>query len=114
MDALADLAELAVLVAVSLVLVARVVLRPLDAGSSSRALAIAAREETSRKVLGPTPTREAAQIYRKLLRDARHARLVIDWKKARYEQMTMRPQLSLVSVARSQLDSRRPGLTGQP
>lgn len=113
MDVLAELAELVVLIAVSLVLVVLVVLRPLDAGSSSRALTAAAREEMARDVLGPTPTREAAQIYRKLLRDARHARLVIDWEKARHEQMTMRPQLSLVSVARGQLDSQRPGPTAR-
>ncbi|HEX6299571.1 MAG TPA: hypothetical protein VF148_03810 [Acidimicrobiia bacterium] len=55
------------------------------------------------EVLGPAPTREAAQIYRKLLRDAHHLGVTINWEQARSEQITIRPQPSLVAAARHQI-----------
>lgn len=53
---------------------------PTNAGRSRRRLAVSAREEAAQEVLGPAPTREAAQIYRKLLRDAHHLGVTIDWE----------------------------------
>jgi hypothetical protein len=103
---LGELVELAVLVAISLVLVSRVIFRPTDAFVSRKRSGSAVREATARDVLGPSPTRASAQIYRKLLRDARHDRVVIDWERARREQKTMRPQPTLVSAARRQLGHR--------
>jgi ABC-type sulfate transport system permease component len=100
---LAELAELAVLVAMSLILVVGVIFRPTGAGVSRKKVAVSAREETARKVLGADPTREAAQIYRKLLRDAHIAGVTIDWERARREQVDMRPKCSLVAAARSQI-----------
>lgn len=100
---LAELAELAVLVAMSLILVVGVVFRPLRAGVSKKKLAVSAREETAREVLGPDPTRESAQIYRKLLRDAHIAGVTIDWERARRERVDLRPERSLVAAARSQI-----------
>ena len=103
---LAELAELAVLMAMSLVLVFRVIFRPIDAPITKTRSAAAARETTARDALGPTTTRAAAQIYRKLLREARHIGLVIDWEEARREQKTMDPRPTLVSAARRQLSHR--------
>lgn len=103
MGPLAEIAELAVLVAMSLILVVGVIFRPTSAGVSSRRLAVSARQHTAREVLGPDPTREAAQIYRKLLRDAHIAGVTINWEQARREQLDVRPQRSLVSPARSQI-----------
>lgn len=103
MGSLVELAELAVLIAISLILVVGVVFRPTTAGISRKRLAVAAREEMARDVLGPAPTREAAQIYRKLLRDAHQLGVTINWQQARREQVTMRPQRSLVAAARSQI-----------
>lgn len=100
---LADLAELAVLVAMSLILVLRVIFRPTGSGVSSKQVAALAREETAREVLGPYPTREASQIYRKLLRDAHVARVTIDWERARRQQVNAPPERSLVAAARSQI-----------
>jgi hypothetical protein len=100
---LAELAELLVLIAISLVLIVGIVFRPTDAGRSRSKLAVSAREEAAREVLGPAPTREAAQIYRKLLRDARNRGITINWEEARSEQMTIRPARSLVATARRQI-----------
>lgn len=100
---LAELAELLVLIAISLVLVVGIVFRPTDAGRSRSRLALSAREEEAREVLGPAPTREAAQIYRKLLRDAHHLGITINWEEARSEQVTIRPGPSLVATARRQI-----------
>ncbi|MGD2060794.1 MAG: hypothetical protein PVF87_08015 [Acidimicrobiia bacterium] len=100
---MAELAELAVLVAMSLILVVRVIFRPTGTGVSSKKVAVSAREETAREVLGPDPTREASQIYRKLLRDAHVAGVTIDWERARRDQVGARPERSLVAAARSQI-----------
>lgn len=100
---LAELAELAVLVAMSLILVVKVIFRPTGTGVSSKKVALSAREETAREVLGPHPTREASQIYRRLLRDARSAGVTIDWEWARRQQVHLSPDRSLVAVARSQI-----------
>ena len=102
---LAELAELAVLMTMSLVLVFRVIFRPTDASIAKTRSATAAREATARDVLGPAPTRAAAQIYRKVLRDARRIGLAIDWEKAQREQKTMDPRTTLVSAARRQTQS---------
>lgn len=104
MGSLAELAELVVLIAISLILVVGIVSRPTNAGRSRRRLAVSAREEAARDVLGPAPTREAAQIYRKLLRDAHHVGVKINWEQARSEQTTMRPHRSLVAAARRQIN----------
>jgi hypothetical protein len=106
----AELAELAVLIAMSLVLVVRVIFRPTDASNAKKRSATAAREATARQVLGPAPSRAAAREYRKLMRDARHVGLVVDWEVARQEQQTMHPRTTLVSTARRQI-SQRPALT---
>jgi hypothetical protein len=100
---LAELAELGVLVAMSLILVVGLIFRPTGAGVSRRKAVVSAREETAREVLGPDPTREAAQIYRKLLRDAHIAGVTIDWERARREQGDLRPERSLIAVSRSQI-----------
>ncbi|MEJ2239353.1 MAG: hypothetical protein P8X82_13715 [Gemmatimonadales bacterium] len=109
MASMFELAELAALMAMSLVLVVRVIFRPTDASSAKTRSATAARDATARQVLGPAPTRPAAQIYRKLLLEVRHVGLVIDWDVAQHEQKTMDPRTTLVSAARRQL-SQRPAL----
>lgn len=107
---MAELAELAVLMAMSLVLVVRVIFRPTDASNAKKRSATAAREATARQVLGPAPSRAAAREYRKLMRDARHVGLVVDWEVARQELQTMHPRTTLVSTARRQI-SQSPALT---
>lgn len=102
-EPLAELAELAVLVAMSLILVVRVIFRPTGSGVSRKKVAASAREETARQVLGPYPTREASQIYTELLRDARLAGVNIDWERARRERVDLPPDRSLVAAARSQI-----------
>jgi hypothetical protein len=99
---LAELAELAVLVAMSLILVVGVIFRPTGAEVSKKELGTSARGQTAREVLGPSPTREAAQIYRKLLRDAQVAGVTIDWVRARH-QSVLGAERSLVGAARSQI-----------
>ena len=99
---LAELAELVVLISISLVLIFGIVFRPTNAGRSRSRLAVSAGEEAVREV-GPAPTREAAQMYRKLLRDAYHLGVTINWEQARSEQMTIRPAPSLVATARRQI-----------
>lgn len=103
MGSLGELVELIVLIAISLILVVGVIFRPTTVDISRKKLAVSAREETARDVLGPTPTREASQIYRKLLSDAHHLGVTINWEEARSEQMTVRPQRSLVAAARNQI-----------
>lgn len=100
---LAELAELVVLISISLVLIFGIVFRPTNAGRSRSRLAVSAGEEAVREVLGPAPTREAAQMYRKLLRDAHHLGVTINWEQARSEQMNIRPAPSLVATARRQI-----------
>lgn len=100
---MADLAELTVLVAMSLILVVVVIFRSTGAGVSRKKVAVSARKGTAREVLGPDPTREAAQIYRKLLRDAHIAGITIDWERARRDQLELRPQRSLTAAAGSQI-----------
>jgi len=100
---LPELAELAVLVVMSLILVVGGIFRPTGADVSRKQVAASGRKETAREVLGPDPTTEAAQIYRKLLRDAHIAGVTIDWARARLEQLHSRPERSLVVTARSQI-----------
>lgn len=100
---LAELAELVVLIAISLVLVVYVVFRPTKAGLSRKMLAVSTREEGARDVLGRAPTREAAQIHRKLLRDVHHLGVTINREQARSEQMIIRSQRSLAASARRQI-----------
>lgn len=109
MVSLAELAELAVLMAMSVILVVRVIFRPTATAREKKRSAAVAREEMALHVLGPAPSRAATQIYRKLLRDARQAGLAIDWERARMELMTMAPRTTLVAAARSQI-SQRPEL----
>ena len=103
MGPLPVLAELAVLVAMSLILVVGGIFRPTGADVIRKKVAVSARKKTARDVLGPDPTREATQIYRKLLRDAHIAGVTIDWARARLEQLDSRPERSLVAAARSQI-----------
>lgn len=100
---LTELAELAVLVAMSLVLVIRVIFRPTAASIMNTLSATAAREEKARQIVGLAPTRAALRMHRNLLRDAGHVGLIIDWDVPREEQKTMDPQTTLVSAARRQL-----------
>lgn len=103
MVSLTELAELAVLMAMSVVLVVRVIFRPTATAREKTQSAAVAREATALDVLGPAPTRAATQTYGKLLRDARRAGLVIDWKRARIEQAAMAPRTTLISAARRQI-----------
>lgn len=103
MELLAEIAELVVLIGISLILIVGVVFRPTTAGITSRRLAVSVREKTARDVLGPAPSRQASRIYRELLRDARHLGVTINWEQARSEQMTTRPRPSLAAAARRQI-----------
>lgn len=98
MQGLPELAELAVLVAMSLILVVEVIFRPIGARVSRKNAAVSARKGKTGPVLGPDPRREAAQISGKLLRDAQFAAATIDWERGRREQSNLRLERSLVAV----------------
>ena len=106
MVSLAELAELAVLVAMSVVLVVRVIFRPTAMAREKTRSASVARQAIALDVLGPAPSRAATHTYGRLLRDARRAGLIIDWKRARIEQEAMAPRTTLVSAARRQIGRR--------